>query len=118
MNNILINNAFGEDNVEKASVAFIVGGASAARDGETAIFLTSKAIFLATEGGTDGLQADGYKPVQELLQAYVNNGGIIWVCKACADAKNIDDTHMVSGAQIAGAGHILGFIDDGAQVLM
>ena len=118
MTNILINNAFGSDNPEKASVAFIVGGASAARDGETALFLTSEAINLARKNGTDGLQAEGYKPMSDLVQAYLDNGGILWVCKACADAKGLGVDDVIAGAEIAGAGHTLSFVDNGAQVLM
>lgn len=118
MTDILINSAHGKDDVAKASVPFIVGGASAARDGRTAMFLTHGAIYMATKGGTDGLQADGFKPMQELVDGYVGNGGVLWVCKACADAKGVTDDDLIDGAEIAGAGHILGFVDDGGQVLM
>lgn len=118
MTDILINSAYGEDDVAKASVPFIVGGASAARDGQTAMFLTHAAIFVATKGGTDNLQADGYKPLKELVDAYVNNGGVIWVCKACADAKGVTADDLIDGAEIAGAGHTLGLIENGGQVLM
>jgi len=117
MTDILINNAFGKDNIEKAAVAFIVAGASADRDGETAMFLTSEAIHLATEHGND-LSTPGFPPVRDLVQAYIDKGGILWVCKACADAKGLTGDHLMLGAEIAGAGHILGFIDNGGQVLM
>lgn len=117
MTDILINNAFGKDNIEKAAVAFIVAGASAGRDGETALFLTSEAIHLATEQGSD-LSTPGFPPVRDLVQAYIDKGGILWVCKACADAKGMTADHLIPGAEIAGAGHILGFIDNGGQVLM
>jgi uncharacterized protein involved in oxidation of intracellular sulfur len=117
MTAILIHNSFGADNVAKATVPFIIGGASAAR-GQTAMFLTHEAIFLATKTGASGLQADGYKPVAELVDAYVGNGGTLWVCKACADAKGVTADDLREGAEIAGAGHILGFVEDGGQVLM
>ena len=118
MTDILINNAFGKDNLEKATVAFIVAGAAAARDGETAMFLTSEAVFLATHGGSTGLEAPGFAPVGDLVQAYIDKGGTLWVCKACADAKGVAPEDLLAGAEIAGAGHILGFIDNGGQVLM
>lgn len=118
MTDILINNAFGKDDLAKATIPFIVGGAAAARDGKTAMFLTHEAIHLATDGGAEGLQAEGYKPLGELIDAYVNNGGIVWVCKACADANGVTAEDLIDGAQIAGAGHTLAFIDEGAQVLM
>ena len=117
MTDILINNAFGKDNIEKAAVAFIVAGASAARDGETAMFLTSEAIHLATPAGND-LATPGFPPIRDLVQAYIDKGGILWVCKACADAKGLNAGDLMPGAEIAGAGHILGFVDSGGQVLM
>jgi uncharacterized protein involved in oxidation of intracellular sulfur len=113
----LIHNTFGADNVAKATVPFIIAGAAAGR-GETSMFLTHEAIFLATRGGADGLQAEGYKPVAELVEAFIGNGGRLWVCKACADAKGVTADDLREGAEIAGAGHILGLVEDGGQVLM
>lgn len=118
MTDILINNAFGDDNLEKASVAFIVAGASAARDGQTAMFLTSNAVNLVTKGGAEKVQAEGMPAMVDLVESYVDKGGILWVCKACVDAKGIAAEDLITGAEIAGAGHILGFVDDGGQVLM
>jgi predicted peroxiredoxin len=118
MTNTLINSSFGKDDAAKASVPFIIGGASAARDGDTRMFLTHSAIYMATKGGNDGVQADGFKPLDDLVQSYVGNGGILWVCKACADAKGVSADDLIDGAEIAGAGHLFAFVDDGAQVLM
>ena len=118
MTDILINSSFGKDDAAKASVPFIIGGASAARDGQTAIFLTHAAIYTATKGGNDGIQADGFQPLDALVQTYVGNGGTLWVCKACADAKGVTADDLIEGAEIAGAGHILGVVENGGQVLM
>jgi uncharacterized protein involved in oxidation of intracellular sulfur len=117
LQSILIHNSFGADNIAKATVPFIIGGAAAAK-GQTAMFLTHEAIFLATKTGARGLQADGYKPVADLVDAFVANGGTLWVCKACADAKGVTADDLRQGAEIAGAGHILGLIENGGQVLM
>lgn len=117
MQPLLIHNTFGADNVAKATVPFIIGGAAAAR-GATSMFLTHEAIFLATRGGADGLHAEGYKPVSELIDAFIASGGRLWVCKACADAKGVSAGDLREGAEIAGAGHILALVEDGGQVLM
>ena len=76
-NKILVNCAHGADNIEKATVAFIVASASAASDNETAMFLTGEAVRLATNGGADGHQAEGYQPVKEFLDATIENGGSV-----------------------------------------
>lgn len=56
--------------------------------------------------------------MRELIAGYREKGGIIWVCKACADAKGITEDDLIEGAEIAGAGHTMGFVEAGGQVLM
>lgn len=117
-NKYLINCQHGSDDLEKATVAAIVAGAAAAMDGETAMFLTGESVRLATQGGTDGLQVEKYPALGELYETYVENGGQFWVCPACAGARGITAEDLVDGAEIAGAARTIGFIDDGAKVLL
>ncbi len=51
----LINCQHGADDLEKATVAMIVGGSAAAMDGETAIFMTGESVRLAAAGGAEVL---------------------------------------------------------------
>lgn len=113
----LINNAWGNDNLEKATVAFVVGNAAAGK-GEARIFLTNAALDIALKGKADDWQADGYAPIKQLVDGYQEKGGIVWVCKACADAKGITQDDLIAGAEIAGAGHTMGFLEAGGQQLM
>ena len=114
----LINSAYGAEDLEKATVAMIVASSAAAMDGETAMFLTSESVRLATKGGVDGLTLKGYPTLQELLQSYQENGGQIWVCPACAGARDIGPDDIIEGAEIAGAARTIGFVHDGAKILM
>ena len=113
----LINNAWGENNVEKATVAFVIGNAAAGR-GDARIFLTNDAINLAVKTKADGLHAAGYAPVKELIDGFLEKGGVIWVCKACADAKGLTQDDLIRGAELGGAGHTMAFLDAGGQVLL
>lgn len=117
-NKLLINCQHGSDDLEKATVAMIVAGTAAAMDGETAIFMTGESVRLATKGGVDGLQAEGFPALQELLEGYQENGGQLWVCPACAGARGITADDLIDGAEIAGAARTIGFVNDGAKVLM
>ena len=117
-NKYLINCQHGGDDLEKATISLIVGGAAAAMDGETAMFLTGDSVRLATNGGADGLRAEGYPTVDELLEGYQTNSGQLWVCPACANARGITVDDLIAGAEIAGAARTIGFINDGAKVLM
>lgn len=113
----LINNAFGADNLERASVAMVVANAAAGR-GEARVFLTSAGVDIALKGKADDWHAEGYTPMRDLIAGYLGKGGVLWVCKACADAKGITLDDLIEGAEIAGAGHTMGFLEAGAQMLM
>ncbi len=114
----LINCQHGSDDLEKATVAMIVAGAASAMDGETAVFMTGESVRLATKGGVDGLAVEKYPPLTELLEAYAENGGRLWVCPACAGARGIGAEDLIANAEIAGAARTIGFINDGAKVIM
>lgn len=117
-NKYLINAQHGADDVEKATVAMIIAGASASMDGETAMFLTCESVRLATKDGTNGLQADGYPALADLLKSYLENGGQIWVCPVCAKARGITAENLIDGAELSGAARTIGFVGDGAKTLM
>ena len=115
---LLINCQHGSDDLEKATVAMIVAGATAAMDGETAMFLTCESVRLAAKGGMDGLQQEGYPALANLQESYVENGGQLWVCPVCAKARGITADDLIASAEIAGAARTIGFVSDGAKVLM
>ena len=117
-NKYLINCQYGGDDVEKATVAMIVAGAASAMDGETAVFMTGESVRMATTGGVDDLAAEGYPTLSDLLEAYVGNDGQFWVCPACASPRGIGPEDLIDGAEIAGAARTIGFINDGAKVVM
>jgi predicted peroxiredoxin len=115
---ILVNATYGKDDVERATVAFVVASASAASDHETVVFMTAQSVHLATKGGADGVQGEGYPAIADLIDATVENGGKIWVCPACASANGITEADLIEGASIVGAAGTIGFLADGARTIM
>jgi predicted peroxiredoxin len=113
----LINNAWGKDDLEKATVAFVVGNAAAVK-GDARIFLTTGGLELAMKDRVNGEQAPGYAPIADLIAGFREKGGVLWVCKACADAKGVTQEDLIDGAEIAGAGHTMAFLEAGGQQLM
>lgn len=112
----LINCQDGANNVERATISLILA-VSASKTSETAIFLTADAASLCIQGGTDELVASGYEPMSDLLTAFVENGGKIWLCPACAKAKGIEPEQLITGAEIAGAPKTMAFLASGARLL-
>jgi len=112
----LINCQDGANNVERATIALILA-VTASKTAEAALFVTADGAQLCVRGGSDGLVADGYEALGELLQAFLHNGGKIWLCPACARAKGIEPNHLLPGVEIAGAPKTMAFLASGARLL-
>ncbi|MDH5772055.1 MAG: DsrE family protein, partial [Rhodospirillaceae bacterium] len=91
------------DEVEQATVTFIVANASLADNNETAIFLTNDSVNLVTKNGADGAQAKGHEPINAYIKQFVENGGKLWVCPACANPRGIKPEDLIDGAVLFGA---------------
>jgi predicted peroxiredoxin len=112
----LVNCQDGKNNVERASIAFVLA-ATASKTCETAVFITADAAHLCTQGGADGMVYEGMEPVAELMNQFLGNGGKIWLCPVCATVKNITPDDLITGVEIAGAPKTMAFIESGATVL-
>jgi predicted peroxiredoxin len=67
--------------------------------------------------GLDGLVAEGYEPIGDLVAQYQANGGKIWVCPACVKAKGFGEKDLLPGVEIAGAPRTMAYLASGAKVL-
>lgn len=112
----LVNCQYGTDNLERATIAFILA-TSASKTSETAIFVSSNATELCVRGALDGLVAEGYEPIAELVAQYQANGGKIWVCPVCVKAKGLGQDDLLPDTEIAGAPRTMDYIASGAHLL-
>lgn len=113
---ILINCQDGLNNIERATIAFILA-VTASKAVETAMFVNAQASQLCIKGQADDIVAKGYEPLAGLISAFLENGGKIWLCPACVKAKNISADDLIEGVEIAGAPRTMAFLASGAQLL-
>ena len=116
--NVLVNCPYGKNNPEEATVVFIAASTAVTRSTATAVFLTSDAVRLATPDYANDIQAEGYEPLNVFFQKFLDKGGILWVCPACAAARGKTQDDLISGASIDGVPTILDFLEDGGMTLM
>jgi predicted peroxiredoxin len=114
MGKLLVNLSTGPDNLAKASVALVVANAGLAGGQETAMFLSVEAVKLVKQGATDGLQSEGFKSVKELVETFLANGGMIWVCPPCAGVHDVTEANMLAGPVFAGGAKLVEFLSQGA----
>lgn len=113
----LVNCAYGTDNPEKATIAFILAFASS-KSAETAVFATAGAASLFCEDNAPDIHAEGYEPINGLIDGFIENGGKIWVCPACAKAKGITQKDLMHGVEIAGAPKTMDYLASGGMTLI
>lgn len=117
MGQVMLHNTHGKDDVERASLTFLVGNVARSSNQEAAVLLTIEGVRVATKGYADGLQADGFAPLGELIQQFVAAGGHLWVCGACAKPRHITQADLIEGAEIVGAATAVEALVNGAQTL-
>jgi predicted peroxiredoxin len=117
MAKLLINLTCGPESPDKTTVAFVVANAGVAAGQEVVIFLSVEGVRLAVTGGADTIAVTGFKPLKELLETYTANGGKLWVCPPCFNARALDQAQLVPGASLAGGAPVVEFLSQGAASL-
>jgi len=117
MGHVMIHNTCGKDEIERASLAFLVGNTALSSGQEATLLLTIEGVWIPTKGYTEGLQAHGFAPLSELVQQFASRGGQIWFCVACAKPREITSEKLIAGAQIIGAATAVEALVKGAQTL-
>ena len=113
---VVINLATGLEDAERATVAFLVGGAAVERGKQVAMFLTKEAVRLALPGFADAVACEGCPPLARLFQQYADGGGELLVCPICFNTRELDDSSLVANARLAGATPLWEWIGENATV--
>ena len=114
---LLINLTTATDNPDKSTVAFVVANAGLAAGQEVTIFLNVEGVRLAVDGHADAVAVDGFKPLKELIDLFTSNGGKLWVCPPCFNARKLNKENLVAGATFAGGAAVVEFLEYGAASL-
>lgn len=109
---VVINLTTGLEDPERVMIAFLVGGAAAARGKEVAMFLTKDAVHIAVPGRAEGVACEGCPPLERLFEQYAEAGGELLVCPICVNSRGLADTEFVPNARVAGATPLWDWIGD------
>lgn len=114
---ILISITHGDDDADKATVGFVVASAAAASAQETTVFLSSNGAWLAKKGEAGKIHEEGFAPLADLMEGFLEAGGSLLVCSPCAKKRGIGEDDVVDGAQIVGGGTVVEIMARGAATL-
>ena len=102
---ILYIGTHADDDPEKAAMPIVMACAALAMDIKATITLQGNAVYLAKKGFAEKvLPGGGFPPMKELLDNFMELGGELKVCVPCIKSRNIEESELVEGSQVTGAG--------------
>jgi predicted peroxiredoxin len=114
---LLFNCTHGKEDAERATLPFVAANVAAMAGQETIVLCTIDAVWLGTEGGTEGIASDGLPVLKDLYQEFVDNGGRVWLCGACTKPRGITEERVAKGATIVGAAKVVEEVVAGAKTI-
>src|SRR5947208_6947412 len=103
---LIFNCTHGGEDPERATLPFVAANIAATAGQESIVLCTIEAVWVGTEGGTDGIAQPGLPVLAELYSEFVDNGGQVWLCGACTNPRGTTEDHVAKGPTIVGAAKV------------
>lgn len=104
-------------NDDKSSVAFTIANAALSTGMQVAVFLTSDGVELAKDGGYDLTLVQPFKPLHDLVDSFVEKGGLVWACTPCYRHRGLKEAENVEKVIVTGAGPLIEWVQAGAATI-
>jgi len=102
MATFIISGSRGTDDPTMATLPFMAAKAAREQGHDVVLWLWNEAVTLGRKGAADHVTGVNLSPLKDLLATVQAAGVPIWVCGACAVARQIDEGDLVAGASIKG----------------
>jgi predicted peroxiredoxin len=112
---VSITNA--KNNTDSATVGFVVANAGVAAGQEVYVWLSIDGVFLSQKGYADGIHVEGFKPLAELIDTFVSNGGQMLVCPPCFKARGLAEDKLMPNTVFAGGARLVEILGQGAACI-
>jgi len=107
MEKLVIISTKGPSDPEIATIAFVMATAALATDIETTVILQSDAVWISKKGEAPKINAQGFMPLQTLLENFITLGGKLLLCSPCLNERGITSNDIIQGAQTIAAGTVI-----------
>jgi predicted peroxiredoxin len=102
MATFIISGSRGTDDPTMATLPFMAAKVAKEQGHDVVLWLWNEAVTLGRKGTADHVTGVNLTPLKDLLAALQAAGVQIWVCGACAVARQISSADLVAGASIKG----------------
>jgi predicted peroxiredoxin len=102
MKTMIISGSRGTDDPTMASLPFIAAKVAKEQGHDVVLWLWNEAVVLARKGVADHVVGVNLAPLKDVLAAIQSQGIPVWVCGACAVARQVSEAELVEGSVIKG----------------
>ena len=102
MATFIISGSRGTDDPTMATLPFVAAKAAKEQGHDVVLWLWNEAVTLGRKGTADHVHGVNLTPLKDLLAGVQAAHISIWVCGACAVARQIGGADLVAGASIKG----------------
>lgn len=102
MATFIISGSRGTDDPTMATLPFMAAKVAQEQGHDVILWLWNEAVVLSRKATADHVTGVNLTPLKDVLAAIQAANIPIWVCGACAVARQISDQELVAGATIKG----------------
>lgn len=102
MARFLISGSRGTDDPTLATLPFMAAKTAKEQGHDVVLWLWSEAVTLSRKGTADHVVGVNLTPLKDILAAVKAANIPLWVCGACAVARQVTEKDLVDGATIKG----------------
>lgn len=102
---------------DRATVAFTIANAALSTGMQVGVFLTSDGVELSRDGASDQAHFKPFKQLDELVEKFLDGGGVVWSCSPCFQHRGLNADHNYKNVIVTGAGPMVEWISQGAATL-
>jgi len=102
MATFIISGSHGTDDPTMATLPFMAAKTAKEQGHDVVLWLWNEGVTLGRKHVADHVMGVNLTPLKDLLAAVRDAGVPIWVCGACAVARQIGGTDLVAGASLKG----------------
>ncbi|RKD25039.1 sulfur reduction protein DsrE [Ammoniphilus oxalaticus] len=117
MSKLAVSITSAKNDSDKATVGFVVANAAVASGQETVVFLNVEGSYLASKGYADEIHEEGFAPLKQLMDQFIEAGGTVWVCSPCYNKRDLTEEQLIAGATIVGGARLVEFLSQGAACI-
>ncbi len=108
----------GPENPELATIPFVMGNAALAAGIEVVMGFQGNGVMLVRKGCAEHVFAANFPPLKELMDAFVEMGGKLFVCGPCVKSRKIEDKDFIEAATVVNAPTFINEIMTATQSLV